>query len=88
VPAGDPCAGVGDGVRAVWDQQAADATDPQVKQAATDMRDKAVARLVRHCRDDGWSAAVATCVQSGQSTCTNKMTPEQKQKLEADRLGP
>jgi hypothetical protein len=85
-PADDPCANVGEAVKSIWDRQVADATDPQVKQAAQTMGDKAVARLQRHCRDDHWSPEVISCVRSGSSTCTNKMTPDQAQKLAGDKL--
>jgi hypothetical protein len=84
--AGDPCATVGEAVKSIWDSQVADATDPQVKQAAQATGDKAVARLQRHCRDDHWSPPVIDCVRSGGATCTNQMTPEQAQKLTADKL--
>jgi len=82
----DPCASVGDGVKAIWARQAADATDPQVKQEARTTGEKAVARLQRHCRDDRWSPAVIDCVRSGGAACTNQMTAEQAQKLTADKM--
>lgn len=84
--AGDPCSAVGEAVRSIWDKQVADATDPETKKGAEQMRDKAVGRLERHCRDDHWSPDVISCVRSGGSTCTNRMTAEQAQKLTADRL--
>jgi hypothetical protein len=49
------------------------------------MRDKAVARLIRHCKDDGWSPDAIQCIRAG-SPCPGKMTPEQRQKLEGDKL--
>jgi len=82
----DPCATVGDGVKAIWVRQAADATDRQSKQEALATGDKAVARLQRHCRDDHWSPEVIECVRSGGATCTNQMTPEQAQKLTGDKM--
>jgi hypothetical protein len=85
-PAEDPCAHAGDAVRSIWDRQVADAPDDATKQAAKQMGDKAVARLQRHCRDDHWSPEVIQCVTGGSATCTNKMTPEQAQKLNGDKL--
>jgi hypothetical protein len=73
-------------VRAIWDRQVADATEPGVKQGAEAMRTKAVSRLQRHCRDDHWSPDVIQCVRAGGATCTNRMTPDQAQKLQADKL--
>jgi len=84
--ASDACASVGDGVKAIWARQVADATDPQSKQEAQTTGDKAVARLQRHCRDDHWSPAVIDCVRSGGATCTTQMTPEQAQKLTSDKM--
>ena len=85
-PAVDPCAHVGDAVRSIWDRQVRDAPDEPTKQAAQQMGDKAVARLQRHCRDDHWAPEVIQCITGGSATCTNKMTPEQSQKLNADKL--
>lgn len=84
--AGDACANVGDAVKSIWDRQVADATDPQVKDEAQKMGEKAVGRLQRHCRDDHWSPEVIECVRSGSQTCTSKMTPDQAQKLAGDKL--
>jgi hypothetical protein len=84
--AADPCATVGDAVKSIWDRQVADATDPEVKRAAQQMSDKAVARLQKHCRVDHWTPDVIDCVRGGGATCTNRMTPEQAQKLSADKL--
>ena len=83
---GDPCANVGDAVRSIWDRQVADAKDDATKQAARQMGDKAVARLQKHCRADGWSPDVIDCVRHGGVTCTGKMTPAQVQALNADQL--
>lgn len=83
---GDPCANVGDAVRSIWDRQVADAKDDATKQAARQMGDKAVARLQKHCRTDGWSPEVIDCVRHGGVTCTGKMTPAQVQALNADQL--
>jgi hypothetical protein len=85
-PAEDPCVHVGDAVRSIWDRQVADAPDDATKQGARQMRDKAVGRLQRHCRADQWSPEVIQCVIGGSATCTNKMTPEQAQKLNSDKL--
>jgi hypothetical protein len=85
-PAEDPCAHVGDAVRSIWDRQVADAPDDATKQAAKQMGDKAVGRLQRHCRDDHWTPDVIQCVTGGSAACTNKMTPEQAQKLNGDKL--
>ena len=85
-PAATGCDGVGEGIRAVWDKQAADATDDATKAAAKAMGDKAVARLVRHCTDDHWSADVIACVRAGGATCTSRMTPDQAGKLASDKL--
>jgi len=84
--AGDPCATVGEAVRAIWDRQVADAPDADTKRGAQLMGDKAVARLQKHCRDDHWTPEVIACVRGGSATCTNRMTPEQAQKLGGDKL--
>lgn len=81
----DPCAHVGEGVRAVWDKQVAEAGDDASRKAAIDMRLKAVHRLERHCHDDKWSPAAAECVRGG-GRCTDKLTPEQQKALAADDL--
>ncbi len=83
--AGDPCEHVGDGVKAIWDKQVADATDDATRKAASEMREKAVARLQRHCREDGWTAEAAECIRSG-TPCPGKLTDAQRQKLQADDL--
>jgi len=85
-PAATGCDGVGDGIRAVWDKQAADATDDATRAAAKAMGDKAVNRLVHHCKDDHWSADVIACVRAGGATCTARMTPEQAGNLANDKL--
>ncbi len=85
VASGDPCEHVGDGVKAIWDKQVFDATDDATRMAAAKMRDMAVARLQRHCRDDGWTAEAAECIRGG-SPCPGKLTAEQRQKLQADDL--
>jgi hypothetical protein len=79
------CATVGEGIKAIWDKQVADADSDQTRKAAEEMREKVVARLVRHCKEDGWSEEAIQCVRGGQ-LCPGKLTPEQKQKLEADDL--
>ena len=80
------CDAVGDGIRAVWDKQAADATDDATRVKAKEFGDKAVNRLVRHCKDDHWSADVIACVRAGGATCTARMTPEQAGNLATDKL--
>ncbi|MGE5181929.1 MAG: hypothetical protein ACM31C_07695 [Acidobacteriota bacterium] len=81
----DPCEHVAEGVKAIWDRQVFEATDDATRKAAATMRDKAVARLQRHCREDGWSAEAAECIRGG-SPCPGKLTPAQQQKLQADDL--
>lgn len=84
-PDEDPCTHVGEGVRAIWDKQVADASDDATRKGAIEMRLKAVTRLERHCHDDKWSAAAAECIRGG-GRCTDKLTPEQQEKLAADNL--
>ncbi len=84
--AGSPgCDTVGDGIKAIWDKQVADADSDQVRKAAMEMREKAVSRLVRHCKEDGWTDEAIQCIRAGQQ-CPGKLTPEQHQKLQADDL--
>jgi len=79
------CDVAAEGIKAIWDKQVADADSDQTRKAAMEMREKVVARLVRHCKEDGWSEEAIQCVRGGQ-LCPGKLTPEQKQKLEADDL--
>lgn len=81
----DPCEHVGDGVKAIWDKQFLDASDDQTRKVVSEMREKAVARLQRHCRDDGWTAEAAECIRGG-SPCPGKLTEDQRKKLQADDL--
>lgn len=80
----DPCATAGDGVRSIWDKQVADADNEDVRKGAQQMRDKLVARIVRHCRDDHWSAAAAACVRGGDAVCNGKLTDAQRKLLADD----
>jgi hypothetical protein len=80
----DPCARVADGVRAIWDKQVHDAEAGAERKAAEDMRHKLAGRLERHCRDDGWSVEAIDCIRGG-SPCRGKLTPDQQQKLDADK---
>src|SRR5262245_65171979 len=59
------CDTVGEGVKAIWDKQVADADNDQVRKAASEMRDKVVARLVRHCKEDGWRADAIQRMRGG-----------------------
>jgi hypothetical protein len=82
--AGDPCAAVADGIRAIWDRQVRDAESPDERKAAEDMRHKLAGRLERHCRDDAWTVDAIECIRSGQP-CRGKLTPDQQAKLDADK---
>jgi hypothetical protein len=57
------------------------------RKAAEDMRHQLAGRLERHCRDDGWSVEAIDCIRSG-NPCRGKLTPDQQQKLDADKPAP
>ena len=80
------CATAGDGTREVWAQEAAKQKSAADRRAAEEAGEKQVARIVRHCKAEHWSAEAIACVRKGTLSCNDVLTPEQRKGLQgADR---
>ncbi len=78
------CEHVGDGTAAFWSKQLASATNEQERGYAQKMLEITPARLVRHCKADGWSAAVVECARTDTDRCLALLTPAQQEQLRND----
>jgi hypothetical protein len=79
------CSSAGDGVKAYWENQAAQARSEKARSYALDMLPGAAERMKRHCVNDGWSAETVECMRKADHAgCEAKLTPEQLDKLKAE----
>ncbi len=78
------CTHAGDGAAAFWAKQLASADRDATRGYAQNMLEIAPARLVRHCKADGWSAAVVECAKTDTDRCIALLTPEQQEQLRTD----
>ena len=78
------CAHAGDGTRAFWDGKLAGAKTEIERSLARAMLDVGPARLVRHCKADGWSAEAAACGKTETERCLSLLSPAQHRALIED----
>lgn len=78
------CTHAGDGAAAFWAKQLASADRDATRGHAQNMLEVAPARLVRHCKADGWSAKAIECARTATDRCLALLTHEQQEQLRTD----
>jgi biopolymer transport protein ExbD len=83
-PSSVDCELAGDGVRAYWTKQITLLRNDAKRNYARAMAEMTPARLVRHCKADGWSSQAVECARTANEPCIDLLTPAQQEKLRMD----
>jgi hypothetical protein len=87
--AGGGCDGLGTKMKAQMASEMPKDVPADMKKSVEEMGNKMADMLVKHCKDDKWSADVVKCgneAKDPKKECMGKLTAEQQKKLEDDMM--